>query len=177
LATRLDDVEKHDALHSRLGARILHDHRTDAAHPPARRTMSKPSSTRVVVLCAALVAACATGQPAARTESSMLTRTEIEQGGSSIFTAREAVRILRPQWLTRPMGRVASSNVMTSGGGNQEVIVYIDDTRQPDFESLATVPAARIVEIKYLDQNRAVLLRGPGHEAGVIEVTTTDKRK
>ena len=107
----------------------------------------------------------------------MLTKNDIEQGGSSIFTAREAVRILRPQWLARPMGRVASSNVTSSGGGNQEVIVYIDDKRQPDFESLATVPAAKIVEMKYLDQNRAVLLRGPGHEAGVIEVTTSDKRK
>lgn len=136
-----------------------------------------PSRIRLVLLCAAFVAACATGQPATRTESTTLTRADIEQGGSSIFTAREAVRILRPQWLTPPMGRVASSNVMTSGGGGQEVIVYIDDKRQPDFESLATVPAARILEMKYLDQNRAVLLRGPGHEAGVIEVTTTDKRK
>ncbi len=102
---------------------------------------------------------------------------DIEQGGSSIFTAREAVRILRPQWLARPMGRVASSNVVSSGGGGQEVIIYIDDKRQPDYESLATVPAAKIVEMRYLDQNRAVLLRGPGHEAGVIEVTTSDKRK
>ena len=107
----------------------------------------------------------------------MLTKVDIEQGGSSIFTAREAVRILRPQWLSRPLGRVASSNVNSSGGGAQGLIVYIDDKRQPDFESLATVPAARIVEIKYLDQNRAVLLRGPGHEGGVIEVTTSDKRK
>lgn len=139
--------------------------------------MPMPSRIRLVLLCAAFVAACATGQPATRTESTTLTRADIEQGGSSIFTAREAVRILRPQWLTPPMGRVASSNVMTSGGGGQEVIVYIDDKRQPDFESLATVPAARILEMKYLDQNRAVLLRGPGHEAGVIEVTTTDKRK
>jgi hypothetical protein len=139
--------------------------------------MFKPSRTCLAFLCAALVAACVTGQPASRSDTSILTRTDIEQGGSSIFTAREAVRILRPQWLARPMGRVASSNVTSSGGGNQEVIVYIDDTRQPDFESLATVPAAKIVEIKYLDQNRAVLLRGPGHEAGVIEVTTSDKRK
>jgi hypothetical protein len=139
--------------------------------------MSKPSRTRLVLFCAALVAACATGQPTSRSDTSMLTKLDIEQGGSSIFTAREAVRILRPQWLARPMGRVASSNMGTSGGGGQEVIIYIDDKRQPDFESLATVPAAKIVEMKYLDQNRAVLLRGPGHEAGVIEVTTSDKRK
>lgn len=139
--------------------------------------MQTSSRTRFLLLCTALAAACATGQPSSRSDTSMLTSADIEQGGSSIFTAREAVRILRPQWLARPMGRVASSNMGTGGGGGQEVIVYIDDKRQPDFESLATVPAAKIVEIKYLDQNRAVLLRGPGHEAGVIEVTTSDKRK
>ena len=139
--------------------------------------MLKPSRTRILLLCVALACACATNQSASRSDTSMLTRTDIEQGGSSIFTAREAVRILRPQWLARPMGRVASSNVITSGGGNQEIIVYIDDTRQPEFDALATVPAAKIVEIRYLDQNRAVQLHGPGHEGGVIEVTTTDKRK
>src|SRR4051812_12124309 len=144
-------------------------------HQP-RAPMSKPSRTRLLLVCAAL-AACATGQPASRSDTSMLTRTDIEQGGSSIFTAREAVRILRPQWLARPMGRVASSNVTSSGGGNQEIVVYINDIRQPEFEALATVPAAKIVEIRYLDQNRAVLLHGPGHEGGVIEVTTSDKRK
>jgi hypothetical protein len=42
---------------------------------------------------------------------------------------------------------------------------------------LATISATKIVEMKYLDQNRAVLLRGPGHESGVIEITTVDKRK
>jgi hypothetical protein len=75
------------------------------------------------------------------------------------------------------MGRSASSNMIGAGGGSASIVVYIDDMRQPDLESLNTVPAARIVELKYLDQNRGVQLRGPGHEAGVIEVTTVDKRK
>ena len=130
-----------------------------------------------MLLAAALFAGCATGQQASRNESTTLTKAEIEQGGASLFTAREAVRILRSRWLNPPLGRIASSNVLTEGGGGQGVIVYIDDVRQPDIEALATVPAARILEIKYLDQNRAVLLRGPGHESGVIEVTTIDKRK
>jgi hypothetical protein len=59
-----------------------------------------------------------------------------------------------------------------------QVIVYIDGMRQPDIESsLITVPAKNIVEIRYLDQNRAIQLFGPGHEAGVIDVSTTDKKK
>ena len=76
------------------------------------------------------------------------------------------------------MGRMASSNLGAETGGASQVVVYIDDVRQPDLESaLITVPAAKIVEIRYLDQNRALQMRGPGHEAGVIEVSTTDKRK
>ena len=140
--------------------------------------MSYPT-VRIVplLLVAALSISCVTAQKSSRSESSSLTRADIEQGGSSLFTAREAVRILRPQWLSPPAGRIASSNVLGGGGGSSLVIVYINDTRQPDLESLATVPAARIVEMRYLDQNRAVLLHGPGHEGGVIEVTTLDKRK
>lgn len=112
-----------------------------------------------------------------RGDRNKITRTEIDEGGATIFTAREAVRLLRPQWLSPPPGRVASSDMLGSGGGRQGVVVYIDDVRQPDLEALATVSVARIVELKYLDQNRAVLMRGPGHEGGVIEVTTIDKRK
>lgn len=129
------------------------------------------------LLVAVLIAGCATSQQSSRSETTSLTRADIEQGGSSLFTAREAVRILRPQWLAPPSGRVASSNVMTGGGGTYGVIVYINDTRQPDIESLATVPAAKVVIMRYLDQNRAVQMHGPGHEGGVIEITTVDKRK
>lgn len=113
-----------------------------------------------------------------RGDRNRLTRVEIDEAGSGIVTARDAVRLLRPQWLSPPMGRMASSNMGTESGAAQQVIVYIDDLRQPDIESsLVTVLAAKIAEIRYLDQNRAMQQRGPGHEAGVIEVTTTDKRK
>jgi hypothetical protein len=112
-----------------------------------------------------------------RGDRNKITRVELDEAAASIMTARDAVRILRPQWLSPPMGRMASSDMASAGGGKQEVVLYIDEKRQPDLESLTTVPAAKIVEMKYLDQNRAVLLHGPGHESGVIEVTTSDKRK
>ncbi|MEO8624899.1 MAG: hypothetical protein ABI625_27695 [bacterium] len=112
-----------------------------------------------------------------RGDRNKITRVELDEAGTSIMTAREAVRILRPQWLSPPMGRTASSNMSSPGGGRQEVVLYVDDKRQPDLEVLATISATKIVEMKYLDQNRAVLLRGPGHESGVIEITTVDKRK
>ena len=130
--------------------------------------------------CIVLLGIAALALPAAaqgRGDRNKLTRVELDEAGTSIMTAREAVRILRPQWLSPPLGRMASSDMTGSGGGKQVVVIYVDEKRQPDLESLAIIPSAKIVEMKYLDQNRAVLLRGPGHESGVIEITTVDKRK
>ena len=139
--------------------------------------MRKP----ILAFCVLLLSVSVLARPACaqkdRGDRNKLTRVEIDEGGTSIVSAREAVRLLRPYWLSPPLGRKASSDVLGAGGGGQAVIVYIDDVRQPDLDALATVQASRILELKYLDQNRAVLLRGPGHENGVIEVTTIDKRK
>jgi hypothetical protein len=136
---------------------------------------ASPIRIALLVLAVTLLATPARAQD--RGDRNKLTQVEIAEAGSSIMTAREAVRILRPQWLNPPRGRNASSDMLGAGGGSPTVILYIDDKRQPDLETLATVPASRILEMKYLDQNRAVLLRGPGHENGVIEITTIDKRK
>lgn len=107
-----------------------------------------------------------------RGDRNRLLQEEIVEAGAAIVTARDAVRMLRPQWLNPPMGRMASSNVAGAGGGQQTLVVYVDDVRQPDLEILTQVKASDIVEMRYLDQNRAVQYRGPGHEAGVIEIKT-----
>ncbi len=112
-----------------------------------------------------------------RGDRSKITKIDLEEVGTGIVTARDAVRVLRPHWLQPPMGSNASANM--TGGGNvaTEVVIYIDGMRQPDLESLNALSALKIVEMRYLDQNRSIALHGPGHEAGVIEVTTIDKRK
>jgi hypothetical protein len=141
----------------------------------------KAAMRQLIKITVALLSVVVLSIPASaqnRGDRNKLTSEDIAEAGKSIMTARDAIRILRPQWMTPPpLGRQASSDVLGSGGGAPVIIVYINDVRQPDLESLATVPASKIVELKYLDQNRAVLLHGPGHESGVIEVTTVDKRK
>lgn len=137
--------------------------------------MRRPINAFWVLMLAVLPLATPLGAQQGRGDRNKISRLEIEEGGFA--TAREAVRLLRPQWLSPPLGRQASSDIVGAGGGSRVVIVYIDDIRQPDVESLATVQGSRIIELKYFDQNRAVQMRGPGHESGVIEVTTIDKRK
>lgn len=114
---------------------------------------------------------------APRGDRNKLTAVELAQAGG-VVTALDAIRLLRPQWLNPPRGRIASSNADGDTGSATQIVVYIDDLRQPDLESsLITVKVETIAEMRYLDQNRAVQNRGPGHEAGVIEVITTAKRR
>lgn len=132
----------------------------------------------LLALAMAVAAPSAEGQATRRRgDRNKLTRIELDEAGSAMVTAQDAVRLLRPQWLRPPVGDVASSNVFGgAGGGATEIILYVDGIRQPDLEVLRMVSAAKLVELRYLDQNRGVQMYGPGHEFGVIEVTTTDKR-
>jgi hypothetical protein len=126
----------------------------------------------VLVLAAVVGSSDAQEAKKKRGDRNRLLQEEIVEAGTAIVTARDAIRMLRPQWLNPPMGRMASSNIAGAGGGQQTLILYIDDVRQPDLEILTQVKSADIVEMRYLDQNRAVQYRGPGHEAGVIEIKT-----
>ena len=119
----------------------------------------------------------AAARRAPRGDRNKLTQAELAQAGG-VVTALDAIRLLRPQWLNPPRGRIASSNADGATGSATQIVVYLDDLRQPDLESsLITVKVETIVEMRYLDQNRAVQNRGPGHEAGVIEVITTARRR
>lgn len=112
-----------------------------------------------------------------RGDRARITQDDLAEAPSSVNTAFDAIRTMRPQWMSPSLGRTASSSASGVGGGATEVVVYIDDIRQPSLEDLKTVKAATIVDMRFLDQNRAVQMRGPGHEQGVIEVTTVNKRK
>ena len=115
-----------------------------------------------------------------RGDRSLITRADLDEGGSGLTTAQDAVQRLRPMWLRPPLGRSATAGMLEGVGDRTskptEPIVYIDEVRQPNLESLRTVMVAKVIEIKYLDQNRAVQMLGPGHEVGAILVTTVNKR-
>jgi hypothetical protein len=99
-----------------------------------------------------------------------ITKDEITETPSNIMTAAEVINQLRPFWLRQPMGREK-----TGGGGSATgLVVYIDGLRQNSVDDLGTVRREDIVEMKFLDANRAIGLRG--NEWGAIEVTTVRKR-
>jgi hypothetical protein len=107
-----------------------------------------------------------------------ITRADIVEAGASLSTAYDAVQRLRSMWLRPPLGRSAVAGMGDNRGSPNatEAIVYINDVRQQSVEDLRTIRITRVLQIKYLDQNRAVQALGPGHEAGAILVTTDEKR-
>ncbi len=112
-----------------------------------------------------------------RGDRNRISRDDIVELGSGASTANDVVQTLRPLWLSPRNGRNSTATMMGAGGGAKEVVVYIDDKRQQSLDDLKTVKTSVLVELKYLDQNRAIQMHGPGHEMGVIEVITTAQRK
>lgn len=139
--------------------------------------MLRPLLGRALLL---LLVVSGTALAQKRGDRSLITRADLNEAGGALTTAFDAVQRLRPLWLRPPSGRVGSSSMndptVDRNAETREVIVYLDEVRQPNLEALRAVATLRIVEVKYLDQNRAVQLLGPGNEAGAILVTTVDKR-
>ena len=154
--------------------------------PPLR------SFLRTALLAGSVLAALAAAAPSLEAQQDTTTRAATRRprgdrnkltpeeitGAGNVATAADAIRLLRPWWLAPPRGRMASTDMGGDTRAATQVVVYIDGMRQPDLESsLVTVKAADVTEIRYLDQNRAVQNFGPGHEAGVIDVTTVNKKR
>ena len=133
---------------------------------------------RIVVLSLAILSLLVAATPAAaqkRGDRSLITRQDIDEAGTGLTHALDAVQRLRPNWLRPPSGRAASSGMLDGLSTSTstiatEPIVYIDDRRQPNVETLRTIQIGQVKEMKYMDQNRAIQMLGPGHEAGAIMV-------
>ncbi len=106
-----------------------------------------------------------------------ITQDELAEASGNVNTAADVIRTLRPQWLNAARGLGSQLDGSGGGGGATEAILYIDDIRQPSLNELQSVKASTIVEMRFLEQNRAIQMRGPGHEAGAIEIITVNKRQ
>ena len=142
--------------------------------------MRRAPARLLLIVLALLVCASSAEAQKKRGDRNKITRADLNEAGGTVMNAFDAVNLLRPHWLNPPMGRMASSAVdpavsqMTHNASY--LVVYIDDMRQPSLDVLRLVKAESITEIQYLDQNRAIQMLGPGHEAGAIQVTTVNKK-
>jgi hypothetical protein len=122
------------------------------------------SMRRIVVGILVVLAAsgCSKGNgttAGARPSSDLLTQKEIST--VSVSNAYDAVQRLRPTFL-RP--RSTATRTM------EYAIVFLDGIRSGGPETLKTIPAGQIKEIRYLNARDATTRYGLNVSAGVLEV-------
>lgn len=156
--------------------------------------MRLPTLLTLATVCAFAISIAPRGltaQSKQKGDRNRITASDLAEAPASVNTAYDIIRVMRPLWLSPSKGRTASSTLMdgagrggdfgdagsgTSIGGAKDVVVYIDDVRQQSIDDLKTVKASLVTELRYLEQNRAVQMHGPGHEMGAIEVTTVNAK-
>jgi hypothetical protein len=143
---------------------------TTRSHFRAARCGDRTGRGRLIgfaLLLAAVAAGCASGgtdgERAPRGSATRIIQAEIA-ALSSVANAWDAVQRLRPQWLR---GRGASS--VTSSENNLPVI-YVNNARLGDIDSLQSIEAAAIREMRFIRAADATTRWGTGHAGGVIEV-------
>ncbi len=151
------------------------------------------SGLLLVTIALVAISGSLQAQQKGRGDRLRITATDLAEASGTANTAYDVIRTLRPAWLSPSRGRTATSALVdgagrggdfgdAAGGGAgvgsaKDVVVYIDEMRQQSIEDLKTIKAASVVDMRYLEQNRAVQMHGPGHELGAIEVTTVNKKK
>ena len=91
------------------------------------------------------------------------TLTAAEIGRVDVRTALDAVKLLRPDFLSWTRG---------SGYGYGRLRVYIDHVPASGPDALATIPAVSVKSIKLLRSYEATFEYGTNNNAGALEVIT-----
>lgn len=114
------------------------------------------------LLLLVMLAACSTTSASRMGSSDVLTRSEIETARAS--NALELLQQLRPQFL-RSRGALS---IRDPAAGHP--VVYMNNMRYGDIESLRTIGIEEIDEIHYISAADATTRWGTGHAGGVIQV-------
>ena len=106
-----------------------------------------------------------------------IARPEIEAEAARFATAYDMVATLRPTMLTtRGLTRAAQSRSAT-WESSAETKVYLDGLRYGGVESLRTISAVDVVEVRWLSAVDATIRYGTGNAAGAIAVTSRSARR
>lgn len=132
----------------------------------------------LVFVVGAALAACSSGSgspsgtavssPIRRGGQNLITADEIAASGAGMETAFDIVQRLRPTML-RPRASSFGSNNQPQ---QVPVLVYTDEVRLGTVESLRTIPATQVQEIRYISATDATQRWGTNHSSGAIQVIT-----
>ena len=125
------------------------------------------NSYRQAVLSVLLVGigACAHPQQSPpRTQEDVITRSELST--ASNLTTYEALQRLRPLFL-RDRGPVSLVNTTA----HSRPVVFVDMTEYGELETLKSLPASRVEEVRFYPGPQAATRFGSVYGAGVIQLT------
>lgn len=127
-------------------------------------------TSRLFPLAAALVAVVAASPLHAQRKSNILSADEIVQAKLTTSTAYEVVELLRPRWFTkRELARIPGTP--NEPMQNTSVRIWLNEHNAGDADYLRTIPANRILQMRWYSQNEAASRFGPTDGQAAIEVT------
>jgi hypothetical protein len=115
-----------------------------------------------LILIAVFIISCATTKEMGSAKGSRYIITAEEIAATSANNAYEAIKLLRPNLLDRDVRRSVD---MYSAAG---VVVYVQGAKYGDKESLKTISALEIAQIKYLPKSEATMRFGSDHAGGAF---------
>lgn len=115
----------------------------------------------LIVFLVTLSGCAASGEGTSGSDPTVITQEDIE-GVSGISDVYNLVQRLHPQWLQK-RGRSSVSNP-------GDIIVYVEDTRYGNPESLRRLDVIDVQSIEFLRPEEATMRYGSGHDDGVIYV-------
>lgn len=118
----------------------------------------------VLPLFALSLSACASGAPSSGTTRTPNLITQEDIQGTNYSSAYEVVQRLRPRWLR--------ARQAPSFGGEFAIMVYVDNVRYGEVESLRSIPAPTVGSMEWIDAGTATQRWGTGNAGGAIAVTT-----
>jgi hypothetical protein len=120
----------------------------------------------ILVLAMVAPLGCATPRSGTKPSSdrNLLLSGEIER--TSAVNAYDAVRQRRPEWLRR-RGRSSIQNATAD-----VLVIYLDGARLGSPQTLRSIAAGSILEIRHLDGPDATTRFGTGHAGGALLIRT-----
>lgn len=127
----------------------------------------------LVLASMTLAMACASasqggGGESSRSSRSVITAEEIEAQDIQHLDAYSVVERLRANWLLPQR----ASSPSDAAAGPILPVVYVDNIRLGEIETLRSVPAGDIADLRLLNERDATFRYGTGHIGGAITVTT-----
>ncbi len=111
---------------------------------------------------------------AAQRRSNVLTTEEIER--AKVGTAYEAVQTLRPRWLQPVKELIRLPGTPDAPPESPKVSVYVNEVSVGDLEYLKDIPAATVLEMRWLKPFEAANRFGPTEGQAAIVVTLKPAR-